>query len=697
MLWAYRSRSIVSATFMGTAIALTGQISAFAQTNAVSIRGVAGLDAQAQLTLAASGDPQFVTIENENGQTLRDVIASQCGSPDKEVEDFLAAEAVKLNRLDNAETVVRQGMAVAIPFCLNVRRNVDVTVKAGDTPESLLKENYGVFGPKTVDKFFQLNRIRTGARTVSDFARSLQIGKVLTLPAASEIRIFTQEAPDAPSLEAILEQAVPDPAVKAMLESTIVPAAATPVDPLAGYRFNIVDSVALESAPEACPVAGRFPNFDPKVFSDLYEAQHARSVSVYGILQPGVIGIVDTGLGRVDDLFFRRKYLRPNALELAGEQSGLAGSDDDENGFVDDVYGTNFNARDGDVRPLPDLPDRQAHGTKMAALALGGPQIAGIWLPDGKTPPVMLKIVNFQSSTEIGATVLPYRLADAVDYLAAQDIRVVNLSLSNSQNLEGLSQTIGKHGEMQLFVVAAGNARQGPGRNIDSKPLVFPARYGGRVGDHKRNVLTVAAHDGQGKRAPFSNVSDQFVDLFAPGCSIATRDDNGSPVNDSGTSPAAATVSFTSGLLVSLGLTDPRLVKNRILTSVDFDEDLRTYAWSSGRLNILKAISLWDDVVQTSDGSYRRGKVSDRQALAKFCAEPDKQLELTDIRKIVPNIKTQTGGLQIEYWTMSDRLLSRVRCSQASLPGPFAPMGDDQGPPISEVKDLTFAQLPAGQ
>lgn len=233
-------------------------------------------------------------------------------------------------------------------------------------------------------------------------------------------------------------------------------------------------------------------------------------------------------------------------------------------------YGTNFYSKSGVIDPLP--TDREkAHGTKMASLILGGTRLAREWTASFPTLMVRLKVVNFSSPLPSASTVDSTKLPDAITYLENQGVHIINLSLATPENLEPIKNTFRDKSNL-LFVVAAGNASSGPGKNLGTFGL-YPARYGGIRGfDH---VVTVGAHGLSGSRAGFSNYSWEFVDLLAPGCAVETRTDEGKIVLDNGTSPATAIVSFAASLIRTLGMRRPEQIKNRLLVGTDFDPNLR--------------------------------------------------------------------------------------------------------------------------
>jgi hypothetical protein len=328
----------------------------------------------------------------------------------------------------------------------------------------------------------------------------------------------------------------------------------------------------------------------------------------------------------------------------------------------------------------------------MAALILGGPEAATGWIAARPNPPIRLKVVNFASSSPSGGNVDATYLSEAIGYLVKHDARVINMSLANGQNLSGLTQAIAAAPDV-LFVVAAGNAKLGRGRNLDIPPLVFPARYGGRIGDHRRHVVTVGAADLSGKRAIFSHFSEQYVDFLASGCAVETRDDLGNTVFDNGTSPATAITTFASSLIASLGIKDANAIKNRLLISTDFDLGLKDASWSSGRLDIVKAISLRNDVIQLTSSKYLFAKLN-KNNLKMYCDDQTKRasLSLLNLRKIIPNIPASQGQ-EIEFWTEADGILERTPCPQANIPGDdsIGLIGGNPGPSLADIKDITFA------
>jgi hypothetical protein len=200
-------------------------------------------------------------------------------------------------------------------------------------------------------------------------------------------------------------------------------------------------------------------------------------------------------------------------------------------------------------------------------------------------------------------------------YAKANDLfKVVNLSLSTRDQLQGfLSLVNANHG--LVFVVAAGNNPQG-GREIHlPENAVYPALFGGSKQlpseDGRSVVISVGAHKGNGKRAGFSNYSKEAVDVLAAGCGVPSYDlkrtvsgawetpVRASEAEVNGTSFAAPIVSFAVSILMSDGaFSRPGVAKERVLVGTDFDADLVNTVYSSGRFNIGKMLGYRFDIIE---------------------------------------------------------------------------------------------------
>ena len=174
-------------------------------------------------------------------------------------------------------------------------------------------------------------------------------------------------------------------------------------------------------------------------------------------------------------------------------------------------------------------PATTEHGTALAALLIGRAD-AGDFA--GIVPAAHLYLAaGFRARDEDDTTAA--RVIEALDWLMAKDVQVINLSFAGPPNgtLELALERVLDDG--RLLVAAAGNA--GP-----RAPPAYPAAYPG--------VLAVTAVDARGRIYRKANRGD-YIDLAAPGVDIRLAAPGGGGARRSGTSFAAP---FVTGLLARI-------------------------------------------------------------------------------------------------------------------------------------------------
>lgn len=557
----------------------------------VDLRGVAGLPASTQVALAQLGKPTWYRSD-ESGRSFEQIVTEQCGAHGPAVDNHLRVEMKRLNGVDSLDERPSAGTEVAVPFCLKVERNVKVRVAPGDTVESILAANYGIYGPKTTKQVYDLNKQRYGSESQEHFFKHLQAGMTIKIPYRSTVRTF--EAKPTASGAAMLRDAL-DRLNRQMLRTLVIAASPSSTDPATSPSLEYVRFVTAEAAASVDP--GCTATLDGAPFdADLVLERLSKELAGQPV-NPALVGIIDTGISLVGDRFFQERFFRANERERDGRE----GKDDDrpENDFVDDVYGVNLNkdSDDGRILYYPHDPERD-HGSKISALALGGLDFVESQSGPASTL-VQLKIVNFSSSVEVG-TVGAGELGAAITYLANQGADVINMSLATSRRFAGMLEPLRNEQGSAVFVVAAGNSDGGRGIDLGAAK-VYPARFGGPMGEVSSRVVTVGAYNRNGAWAQLSNYSRDFVDLLAPGCAIETIDAAGQRSLEYGTSVSAAIVSFTAALIRGIGVKGPQNIKNRLLVGADVDDQLADRAWTSGRLNVVKSISIHHDVLELRD------------------------------------------------------------------------------------------------
>jgi hypothetical protein len=213
------------------------------------------------------------------------------------------------------------------------------------------------------------------------------------------------------------------------------------------------------------------------------------------------IGIIDEGY------MYTHEDLAANAGKNPGETAG-DGIDNDGNGYVDDVYGWDFDGNNNTV--FDGVSDD--HGTHVAgtigAVGGNGKGVAGVcW---------NVKLLDAKFLGTRGGTTA--NAIKAVDYFTALKTRSLNpvniIATNNSWGGGGFSQGLQDAIERAnaagiLFIAAAGNSAI----NIDATAS-YPAAY------PNSNIISVASITSTGALSSFSNYGATKVDIGAPGSGI---------------------------------------------------------------------------------------------------------------------------------------------------------------------------------
>ena len=275
-----------------------------------------------------------------------------------------------------------------------------------------------------------------------------------------------------------------------------------------------------------------------------------------------VIGVTDTGIAyQHPDL---RDNVWINANEIPDNQL-----DDDNNGWVDDIYGIDTKNNDSDPQ------DDNRHGTHVfGTIAATGNNAIGVTGVAWQAKVVGCKFLgdNGKGFTSDAIRCLTY-FAD----LKASGVNIVatNNSWGGSHFSQALYDAIEHHRQHDiLFVAAAGNNR----RNTDLSPH-YPSSY------DLDNIISVAAIDHNGDLAEFSNYGSETVDVAAPGAKIYSTLLDGQYGYLSGTSMAAPHV---SGLIALFKSNQPHLsateLKDLVLTTGIDDARLATKVLTAKRV-----------------------------------------------------------------------------------------------------------------
>lgn len=308
--------------------------------------------------------------------------------------------------------------------------------------------------------------------------------------------------------------------------------------------------------------------------ADAWDIVRADSTIIIGIIDSGVdIGHYDL-LGSV--------YKNPG--EIPGD-----GKDNDNNGYIDDVYGWDFV---GNIKPdaaakgnfIPDnnvIPffSNNTHGTHVAGLAAAvtdnaiGIASAGF---HASFLPVKTTIDDLSAAT--GSREI-YAGFAGIKYAVDMGAKIINLSWVG-QPYNPVERDIITYAWFKgaLILAAAGNDKL----NTDLSPD-FPTGYPG--------VVAVGAHDDQGNKSSFSRYG-YGVDFYAPGTAVYSTLPSNQYDTMSGTSMAAPIASSVAALLM---IEHPNWTQEQIRhqirsTCVPMTADSINHPLYYGRINAYHAV-----------------------------------------------------------------------------------------------------------
>lgn len=274
---------------------------------------------------------------------------------------------------------------------------------------------------------------------------------------------------------------------------------------------------------------------------------------------------------------------RIDAGDLLANGSGWEdGSDNDNNGYADDLVGWDFANADNDPY------DDHGHGTHVtgtvAASTNNGLGVAGVdW--NARIVPVKIFLAN--------GTTTESKVVSGVSYAAARGAKAINASWGGTSSSAALKQVLDTmaSANQTIFIAAAGNN----GTNSDTLPF-YPAAY--RIS----NLVSVAAVDPtNGSLASYSNYGANTIDLAAPGSNILSTTLDGSYGYSSGTSMAAPHVTGLASLLYGHkpGTTASQAV-NALKSNVRLMGSLQGKTVTGGMINAYRTLQ---DVVTSPTAS----------------------------------------------------------------------------------------------
>lgn len=228
-----------------------------------------------------------------------------------------------------------------------------------------------------------------------------------------------------------------------------------------------------------------------------------------------------------------------------------------------------YNVINKSTQPTDDV----GHGTHVAgvisALVNNGEGVAGMTWYNKVMP------VKALDSSGAGTT---YTVAEGIIWATDHGAKVINMSLGNYAEAQFLHDAIKYAYDRDVVLVAAS------GNDNTDRPG-YPAAY--------PEVFAVAATDSNKNKAPFSNYGD-YVDVAAPGVSIAST----YPTNDyaalSGTSMASPHVAALAALIRSI---NPNLKNTEVMdimrkSAIDLGAPGKDPNFGYGQIDVVKALQM---------------------------------------------------------------------------------------------------------
>lgn len=329
-----------------------------------------------------------------------------------------------------------------------------------------------------------------------------------------------------------------------------------------------------------------------------------------------VVAIVDVGIDYSHEDLSSVMWVNPNEIP----EDGI---DNDENGYVDDIYGYNFFDDNSTIcdyaYSVSEGEYVDDHGTHVAgiiaAVADNGVGVAGL-ASKSNVKLMSLKSLGdevngggIQGSTDM--------IISAIEYAEDNGASICNMSIGYAGMDKALYQAMAES-EM-LFVCAAGNGEEstaGHGWNIDKKP-VYPASF------DLDNMIAVATMNELGYIDDSSCYGEKHVDIVAPGIDIAStvvavpageHNRNSKYMLMSGTSMAAPMVTGTAAILASyFGNLTNLEIKEAILEGAAVNLNFSNKVAGNRMLNVYGAMEYWQNrfrmetqVHQVSDTSNNK-------------------------------------------------------------------------------------------
>lgn len=250
---------------------------------------------------------------------------------------------------------------------------------------------------------------------------------------------------------------------------------------------------------------------------------------------PIIVAVIDTGCD------YRHPLIK-NALWInSAEQNGVAGIDDDGNGYIDDIYGIDTYNNDSD--PMDDSVSAiSGHGTHVAGCML---QAAGVTETEN---PFHIQLMPIKAGDAYG-NFHAKDVAKALHYAADNGASVINLSISSLKSPQVFEEALEYASQSAVIVASSGNQGLPTSDSMYTNcGNYYPAAY--------PYVAGVMSYGTDHRLSSFSNWdyakgTGAEYEIAAPGEAILSCTYNNAQKTMSGTSMSAGIVSGCAALLAA--------------------------------------------------------------------------------------------------------------------------------------------------
>lgn len=250
---------------------------------------------------------------------------------------------------------------------------------------------------------------------------------------------------------------------------------------------------------------------------------------------PIIVAVIDTGCDYNHPLI-------KNALWInSAEQNGIAGADDDGNGYIDDIYGIDTCNNDSD--PMDDsVSSISGHGTHVAGCML---QAAGV--TETKNP-FHIQLMPIKAGDAYG-NFHAKDVANALHYAVDNGASVINLSISSTKSPQIFEEALEYASKSAIIVASSGNQGLPTSDSMYTNcgnyyPAAYPYVAGVMSYGTNRRLSNFSNWD-------FAKGTGAEYEIAAPGESILSCTYNSSQKKMSGTSMSAGIVSGCAALLTA--------------------------------------------------------------------------------------------------------------------------------------------------